>query len=298
MTDDVPMGQPARRSRIGPALLIAILAFVIGVALMAFAVRDRVGWFSRNGGAAAPVAAPSPQPTAAPPATDGTTLAARQATLAAELANLETRAAGIASDSAGAAARAGRAEAILVAFAARRAVDRGVGLGYLEEQLRQRFGATIPREVTTVIRAARTPVTLEDLRESLDGAAPTLLASRSDWWTGIGSEVRNLVVIHRVGTPSPLPSDRLARARRMLQAGNVEAALGEVARMPGAAQSTNWTTAARRYVDARRALDTIEAAAITGAIAPPAVAAPAPAPAPPQVVPAPAPTDDGDGGLF
>ena len=224
---------------------------------------------------AAPVAATGAAPAArlaevpAPPSP--AELTTRSEALAAQLASLESRAGAIDRDSAAAAGQAARAEAILIAFAARRAIDRGVGLGYLEAQLRQRFAATLPRESETVIRAAHARITLEDLRTGLDTAAPALLASDSDWWAGIGSELRNLVVIHRAGEPSPLPSDRLARARRMVEAGHVEAALGEVTRMPGAAQAGNWTAAARRYVEARSALDALEAAAITGAIAAPVV---------------------------
>ncbi len=77
-------------------------------------------------------------------------------------------------------------------------------------------------------------------------------------------ELGNLIVLHRADTPSPLPADRLTRARRTLEAGHVEAALAEVARMPGADSAERWTTAARRYIGARQALDTIETAAILG----------------------------------
>lgn len=267
-------------------LAIAIVAFVIGLGLMAYAVRNTPGFFVRSGTpAAAPSPAAAPTPAAAAPSpTDLDTLALREAALTAQIANLEARVARTDGDSAQAAARAGRAEAILTAFAARRAIDRGAGLGYLEAQLRERFGATLPNDVNAVIRAARAPVTLEDLREGLNGAAPVLLSQKSDWWAGIGSELRSLVVIHRAGTPSPLPSDRLARARRMIDMGNVDGALGEVRRLPGAGEAAGWIAAARRWIDARRALDTLEAAAITGAIAPPRVMGtpvmPAPAPAP------------------
>jgi hypothetical protein len=259
---------PARRAtRIGPALASALLAFVIGIALMAFAMRNAPGWFTP-----ARPATPAARSAVAPPVPGAPELAARNAALAARLTTLEARAAAIDRDSAAAAGQAGRAEAILIAFAARRAIDRGVGLGYLEQELRQRFAPTLPRESVMAIRAARARVTLEDLRTGLDAAAPTLLARESDWWAGVGGELRNLVVIHRAGEPSPLPADRLARARRMVEAGQVEAALGEVTRMPGAGQAGNWTAAARRYVEARRALDALEAAAITGAISAPAAA--------------------------
>ncbi|TCP35538.1 hypothetical protein [Sphingomonas sp. BK235] len=258
MSEVMDTARDAQRSRMGPVIVIALIAFAIGLGLMAYAMRD--GLWGRT---STPTAAPSPAP--APITPDLATLALREAALAAQLANLEARAARIDGESAQAEGHAGRAEAILITFAARRALERGVGLGYLEGELRRRFGASFPREVNNVIRNARTPVTLEDLREGLNAAAPTLLATQSDWWAGIGSELRSLVVIHRAGTPSPLPSDRLARARRQLGSGNVETALAEVERLPGAANAGNWTAAARRYVEARAALDSLESAAITGA---------------------------------
>ncbi|MBW6528113.1 hypothetical protein KZ813_14815 [Sphingomonas sp. RHCKR7] len=260
MSDGMDTAQDAQRSRMGPVLVIALIAFAVGLGLMAYASRNAPGLFGR---AAAPAAAPTVA--AAPITPDVATLAMREAALAAQLANLEARAARIDGASAQAESNAGRAEAILITFAARRALDRGVGLGYLEGELRRRFGAAFPREVNGVIRDSRSPVTLEDLREGLNAAAPTLLAQKSDWWAGIGSELRSLVVVHRAGTPSPLPSDRLARARRQLGTGNVETALAEVERLPGAGEAGNWTAAARRYVAARAALDTLESAAITGA---------------------------------
>ncbi|MEH3045850.1 hypothetical protein [Sphingomonas adhaesiva] len=300
MTDFPGTQRGTSRSRIGPVLAIAIVAFLIGLGLMAYAVRNTPGFFVRS---AAPTPAPSPSATPTPPVaatavSDLNTLALREAALAAQVANLEARVAHTDGDSAQAAARAGRAEAILTAFASRRAIDRGAGLGYLEAQLRERFGTTLPNDVNTVIRAARAPVTLEDLREGLNSAAPVLLSQKSDWWAGIGSELRSLVVIHRAGTPSPLPSDRLARARRMLDMGNVEAALGEVQRLPGAGGADGWIAAARRWIDARRSLDTLEAAAITGAIAPPRVTVLPAMPAPDPSPSAEAETETGAQGLF
>lgn len=274
MNDITGPAHSVQRSRIGPAFTIAIVALVVGLALMAYAMRRTPGFFARGTQPAAPAAVPSPQPML-PSGPDAATLALRESALAAQLSNLEARAARIDTDSAGAAENAGKAEAILVTFAARRALERGVGLGYIEAELRERFGGTLPREVNAVIRSARAPVTLEDLREGLTAAAPTLLATQTDWWAGVGSELRNLIVVHRAGTPSPLPSDRLVRARRQLEMGNVEAALAEVQRLPGAAQAGNWTAAAGRWIDSRRALDMLEAAAITGVLTP----APAPEPA-------------------
>jgi hypothetical protein len=59
-----------------------------------------------------------------------------------------------------------------------------------------------------------------------------------------------------------LPERRLARAKRLLEAGRADAALAEVSRMPGRASGGKWMEQARRYIEARRALDLIETAAI------------------------------------
>ena len=100
------------------------------------------------------------------------------------------------------------------------------------------------------------------------------------------------MVIHEAGTPSPLPADRLGRVRRMIDAGNVEGALAEARRLPGAANAASWTAAAQRFVDAHRALDQLETTAIVGTITPPA-APPATIQAPAPAIPAePAPTVD------
>ncbi|WP_294191494.1 hypothetical protein [uncultured Sphingomonas sp.] len=272
MSDDHPFGD-ARRSRMGPAVLIAALVLAIGLGLMIFAIRDEPGWLRRgsDAGTAARTATQPAQQTPTAAAVDTDTLSQRETALAAQIASLEARAATLGSSTANAEGRAGRAEAILIAFAARRAIDRGLGLGYLEEQIRARFaGAT--REASAVIRASRNPVTLESLRQDLDTAAPVLLARESSWWGGLGAELRNLIVIHEAGTPSPLPADRLARVRRLVDAGRVEEALVEVKRLPGAANAASWTSAAQRYVDAHRALDQLETIAIVGPVAPPAAA--------------------------
>ncbi len=297
MSDDHPFGDGARRSRRGPAVLIAVLVLAIGLGLMIFAMRNEPGWL-RRGETQATTPARAPVQQAPQTTTDVQALSARETALAAQLASLEARAATLGSSAADAEGRAGRAEAILIAFAARRAIDRGLGLGYLEEQLRARFpGAS--REAAAVIRASRNPVTLESLRQGLDTAAPVLLARESTWWGGLGAELRNLVVIHEAGTPSPLPADRLTRVRRLVDAGRVEEALAEAKRLPGAGGAADWTQAAQRYVDAHRALDQLETVAIVGPVTQPA-AAPAMAPGqiiqaptqPPSLAPQPVPTAD------
>ena len=288
MSDYVPIDPPsgvrgARGPRTGVFLAIIALAFVAGAVLTGYLMRH-VPWL----GGTKTVQKTTPEPVDYNPAQplnangervnpqlDPTALASREAALAGQLSALEARAAAVTTDANTAAGQAGRAEGLLIAVAARRALDRGVGLGYLEEQLRSRFGSVQPRAVTAVIDASRQPVTLEDLRQGLDAIAPDISSvSTEGWGASLRRELAGLVVLRQAGTPSPRPADRLARARRLLDGGQVEAARAEVARLPGASQAGNWMQAADRYIQARRALDIIENAALMGQ------AAPKPAPAP------------------
>ncbi|WP_267394823.1 MULTISPECIES: hypothetical protein [unclassified Sphingomonas] len=297
MTEFVPISATRTRGpRTGVIIALVALAFIAGLALMGVMMK-RLPWLGGTPGTAhvsAATAAADRDKAAAgyspaqplnangeTPVTDTATLVTREAALAAQLAALEARTATVTATATVAGNQATRAEGMLVAFAARRALDRGLGLGYLEEQLRTRFGTSQPRAVTTVIQAARQPVTLEDLRQGLDAIAPDLNTISSDgWFTAIRRQLGNLVVLRKAGTPSTLPADRMARAKRLLEGGQVEAARAEIARLPGARDAGNWMEAANRYVTARAALDQIENAAILGQgnqPAPPPAAAPAPA---------------------
>ncbi|MGB3848008.1 MAG: mitofilin family membrane protein [Sphingopyxis sp.] len=185
--------------------------------------------------------------------------------LAARVAELEQRLSRITLEAASASGNASRAEGLLVAFAVRRALDRGLSLGYLEAQLRLRFGDDQPNAVKTIIDTSREPVTLEQLRAELDAAAPELVGRQGDGgslWTGLRRELGELFVVRAAGTQSPRATERLDRARRYLAAGMADKAIEEVQAMPGAAAANDWLIDARRYNEARRALDLIETAAI------------------------------------
>ncbi len=278
MNDYVPT--QTRRARLGTILLCIALAFAAGLALMGYAFRH--GWLGNTTPAATVVQKPSAdyqpqQPLnangeapAAAAALDPAMLATREAALAGQLAALEARTAAVSTDAAAASGQATRAEGLLIAFAARRAMDRGLPLGYLEEQVRLRFATTQPRAAFAVIQAARQPVTIEDLRKGLDDIAPEISAATGDTWAStLRRQIDQLIVLRRADTPSPMAVDRLARARRLLEGGQVEAARAEVTRLPGARNAGNWLAAAARYVQARHALDTIENAAILGQVAQP-----------------------------
>lgn len=267
--------EPRRPRPIRNALVIALVAFVLAVALVtwAFTRWDPAKRLLVPATPPAPVAgamtvAPAlPSPTTAVPTAPAGVAAlpndvaiteSRVAGLEARLAQIDARA-GVAS------ANAARAEGLLLAFAARRAVERGAPLGYVEGQLRARFADTQPRAVAAVISAAQTPVTRDSLRAGLDRIAPELGGGGpgESWTDAVRRTVGGLFILRKADTPSPDADQRLARAQAALNEGQVDVALTEIARMPARAAATDWMAAARRYVEAQRALDILEASALT-----------------------------------
>lgn len=161
---------------------------------------------------------------------------------------------------------AGRADALLIAFAARRAVDRGVALGYLEPLLMDRFGPTHRQAVATIITGSRDPVRLDQLTTEFEGLAKTLQggAPEESLWRGMQRELESLVSIRRSDQPNLQPSATYRRAQARLAAGQVDLALAEAMRLPGISRAEPWVERARTYVMVHRALDEIESAALMG----------------------------------
>ncbi len=262
-----------------------LAAFLAGLAAM--------GWLLANWGTAAtflgvapapppPVVEPAPQPmtmerepVAEPqvqPPASGRLVIDPETTR--RVNRLEERLALLDLQSRTAVGNADRAEGLLVAFAARRAIDRGVALGYIETLLRQRFAATEPQAVATVLTVARQPVTVQSLQKQFQEVAPHLSGGGQEqgWWEAFRTELASLVTIRRENTPSTQPAERLRRAGQSLEAGQVEVALLEVLRLPGHERAASWIANARRYVAAHRALDRLESAALLEPRAP--IAAP------------------------
>jgi len=188
----------------------------------------------------------------------------QQGGLDARVAAMEQRLTKLDLQAQAAAGNAARAEGLLIAFAARRAIDRGAPLGYLGDQLRLRFGDARPNAVQTVIDFSRDPVTLDQLMARLEGLAPELVTTPKDegalsW---LGRELSGLFVVRREDTPSPEPQRRLDRARLFLESGRTEAAIAEVRNLPNADEAAGWIADAERYAKAQRALELLETAAI------------------------------------
>ena len=210
---------------------------------------------------------PPPPPQSAVPAPGAQSEADK-----AKIADLENRVAAVESATARAEGSAGRADALVIAFAARRAIDRGVSLGYLENLLMDRFGAQHRAAVSMVITESRQPVRLEDLAAEYDSLGSDLLQGgpQDSWWTNFRRELGNLVEIHSADRPATNPEAEFQRARQQLATGDVDQALAETMRLPGAERAGDWVAKARRYIAAHRALDEIESAALMPSPNPPA----------------------------
>jgi hypothetical protein len=180
------------------------------------------------------------------------------------VAILESRLARVENATQRAAGSAGRADALVVAFAARRAIDRGVALGYLENALVDRFGAQHQAAVATIVTASHQPIQLSDLVAEYQALAPELRRGgpQDSWWTNFKRELGSLVEVHRADRPSTNPDARYNEALQRLSAGEVDQALAQTMRLPGAANAGAWVAKARRYIAAHRALDEIESAAL------------------------------------
>lgn len=253
----------------GARILIAVVLIIIGAAAATWALA-RWDTAARVLGVvpALPQAHPA-RPYISPqqqPRLEGPEQGSLDPVIAEQIGELQARVQRVESESEEAQGSAGRADALLIAFSARRAIERGLRLGYLEPLLVDRFGKQHPEAVARIVTTARSPVRLsdliaryQDLKEDLTGAAPG-----EGLLTGIRRGFSSLISIRRSDRPSTQPQARYQRALSHLMAGEVDAALAETMRLPGAARTGDWIGDARRYVATHRALDEIESAALVG----------------------------------
>jgi hypothetical protein len=210
-----------------------------------------------------PQAVMTPKPVVMNPAPQQATPQSNPAN-AARIAELETRLSQVENATQRAEGFAGRADALVVAFAARRAIDRGVALGFLEPLLVDRFGPQHQRAVATVITASHQPVRLNDLIAEYETLGPVLRGPgpQDSWWTNFKRGFGSVIAVHRADRPSSNPDARYRHALERLSSGDVDQALAETMRLPGAGRAGDWVDKARRYVASHRALDEIESAAL------------------------------------
>ena len=199
--------------------------------------------------------------------------AARLAAFAAQerrLDSLERRVDGLDTRTGAALANASRAEGMLLTLAARRALDTGQPLGVIEGMLRERFGGSQPQAVAALVVVGQKPITLGQLQSSLQTLEPQLqrASTGGGWWSELRGDIAGLILIKRENEPADEPSEQLRDARQRLMVGDVGGALWQVNRLPSdaRAKASGWAAAARRYLIARQALDTLETVAL---LAPP-----------------------------
>jgi len=263
---------PRRRSSAGGRLLAVLLAFTLGAGGMGY-----LAWSGELDGIL-PGRSRQGQATSADGAPSGATgdnAAVRQAaaarasldvvgSLETRLALLEERFSRIDFEADAASGNAARAEGLLIAFAARRLVERGEPLGYVSDQLQLRFGDAQPRAVETIVAFARKPVTVDELGARLEALTPDLTdtSQNLNFWQRTRQEV---VSLFRVRSDSPklvAPQARIDRARLMLSARRIRTAIDEVERLPGAEAANTWIADAQRFQQVEQALDLIETTAM------------------------------------
>jgi Mitochondrial inner membrane protein len=268
MTEYATSAAPPRGGmRFKHILLLSLIAFVGGIGA-SWWLADSYGWLGTD----APVATPTPAVASVAPS------APLIAPLLPSAAATEI-----------AAGNAARAEGLLVAFAARRAIDNGTPLGYLTDQLRQRFGATQPQAVLTVLQASQVPVTLQTLQAELTAIENLLVTGTREetLWATVQREFSELFVLRKSDSPSPAPTQRMLRTHALVESGNISGAIAEITAMPGASApaAQSWLGRARSYDQTRKALDTLERSALAAPPAPVVPVAPPESSVPPMAVP-------------
>jgi len=277
-----PVADSRRSNGRGLGVLLAALV------LIALGAGAWLGWHNgwlRNALPQVDLKAPA-TPIASPSATTAAIVAqgdliATNAALAdatARLTALQQRLAELNTQALAASDQATRAEALLIAAAARRAVERGQPLGALETSLRIRFGDSQRVSVDQIVAATQKPVTIGGLTEEFTLLEPRLVngpVSESTWdW--LSRQIGAMFIIRHDDTPSPAPESRLARARAALAGQRVDLAIAEVERMPGKDAAADWLAHAKDWQTTQHALDQIESAALSvPTVAPPVAKAPA-----------------------
>jgi hypothetical protein len=154
-----------------------------------------------------------------------------------------------------------RASGLIAVYAARRALDQGQPLGLLEGALTAQFGRLNARAVALVVAAGHNPVTTNTLRAEFDAIAPSLTRDPAQ---GLLDRARHtlstLIIIRRAENAPSTPDHQIGVARRLVDQSKFAEAGRVIAAMPGAAIAKPWLASAARYLETRRALDSLEAA--------------------------------------
>lgn len=268
-----PISATGSRSR-GGVFFVAFIAFLLGGALVVWAAQDGLlnkllpqRTEEQAQDQQQPAAEPAPTPARALPAATAPASPEQLSSLSSvegRLALLEDRLSRIDFQTDAASGNAARAEGLLIAFAARRMVDRGEPLSYVADQLRLRFTNAQPRAVQTVIEFSKNPVTIDELSARLEALSPELSENQSNesLWQKARREISALFVVRRESSTLLTPTARIDRARLMLTARRMGNAISEVERLPNAQAAQTWIADARRFQDVQDALNLLETTAM------------------------------------
>ena len=264
MTDFQTATATSRRGFTFKHIMLLILCAFVGGAIVAYVIADKYGFLTPSD---APVAVESSTRTVGNVAATDADAIAQPVTdqMVPSYPSLNMLSPEVA-----------RADGLLLIYAVRGAIDKGAPLGALAEQLRLRFGATQPQSVAAILSAGQAPVTVDTLKTELRGLAPVLLTGNRDdsTWATVKRELSELFVLRKENGPSLAPNERLIRAEALVDAGKLDLAVEEVAALPGASIAQSWMTRAKRFSDARKALDRLEQVAILQPVAVPVIVAP------------------------
>ena len=278
MTDFQTATATSRRGFTFKHIMLLILCAFVGGAIVAYVIADKYGFLTPSD---APVAVESSTRTVGNVAATDADAIAQPVTdqMAPSYPSLNMLSPEVA-----------RADGLLLIYAVRGAIDKGAPLGALAEQLRLRFGATQPQSVAAILSAGQAPVTVDALKTELRGLAPVLLTGNRDdsTWATVKRELSELFVLRKENGPSLAPNERLIRAEALVDAGKLDLAVAEVSALPGASIAQSWMARAKRFSDARKALDRLEQVAILQPVAVPVIVAP-PVETAPSNVPVPTP---------
>ena len=278
MTDFQTATATSRRGFTFKHIMLLILCAFVGGAIVAYVIADKYGFLTPSD---APVAVESSTRTVGNVAATNADAIAQPVTdqMVPSYPSLNMLSPEVA-----------RADGLLLIYAVRGAIDKGAPLGALAEQLRLRFGATQPQSVAAILSAGQAPVTVDALKTELRGLAPVLLTGNRDdsIWATVKRELSELFVLRKENGPSLAPNERLIRAEALVDAGKLDLAVAEVSALPGASIAQSWMARAKRFSDARKALDRLEQVAILQPVAVPVIVAP-PVQTGPSDVPVPTP---------
>lgn len=278
MTDFQTATATSRRGFTFKHIMLLILCAFVGGAIVAYVIADKYGFLTPSD---APVAVESSTGTVGNVAATDADAIAQPVTdqMVPSYPSLNMLSPEVA-----------RADGLLLIYAVRGAIDKGAPLGALAEQLRLRFGATQPQSVAAILSAGQAPVTVDALKTELRGLAPVLLTGNRDdsTWATVKRELSELFVLRKENGPSLALNERLIRTEALVDAGKLDLAADEITALPGASIAQSWMARAKRFSDARKALDRLEQVAILQPVAVPVIVAP-PVQTGPSDVPVPTP---------